>query len=94
MTIDRLGPVDPVGNYNKSNKPGKAPRSVPTDTLDVSEEARRSAALQQTAEIVKSAPDLRMDRVEEVKAKLQDPNYIDSAIVEAVADSLLDVFGV
>ena len=62
--------------------------------MAVSAEARRSAALQQTAEVVRAAPDLRMDRVEQVKAKLQDPDYIDSAVVEAVADSLLDAFGV
>lgn len=94
MTIDRLGPVDPVGNYNKSNKPNKVSRNTPADTVAVSAEARRSAALQQTAEVVRAAPDLRMDRVEQVKAKLQDPDYIDSAVVEAVADSLLDAFGV
>ena len=94
MTIDRLGPVDPVAKYNKTGKPAKVAKQAPTDTVAVSEEARRSAALQQTADIVRSTPDVRMDRVEEVKAKLQDPDYINDKVVEAVADSLMDVFGV
>lgn len=94
MTIDRLGPVDPVAKYNKTGKPAKVAEQANTDTIAVSEEARRSAALQQTADIVRATPDVRMDRVEEVKAKLQDPNYINDTIVEAVADKLLDVFGV
>ena len=94
MTIDRLGPVDPVANYNKTKKPGKVTEKTPADTVAVSEEARRSAALQQTADIVRATPDIRMDRVEEVKARLEDPNYINDAVVEAVADSLMDVFGV
>lgn len=94
MTIDRLGPIDPVAKYNKAEKPAKVAKKDTSDTIAVSEEARRSVALQQTAEAVHQAPDIRMDRVEEVKAKLQNPNYIDDAVIEAVADSLMDVFGV
>jgi len=94
MTIDRLGPVDPVSKYNKTGKPAKTSRTVKSDVVQVSEEALKSAALQQTAEAVRSAPDIRMDRVEEVKEKLKDPNYINDKIVEAVADRLLDVFGI
>ncbi len=94
MTIDRLGPVDPVAKYNKTGKPTKVVKQALTDSVAVSEEARNSAALQQTADIVRSTPDVRMDRVEEVKAKLQDPNYINDKVVEAVADSLMDVFGI
>ena len=94
MTIDRLGPVDPVAKYNKAGKPAKVTKQAPADTVAVSEEARRSAALQQTADVVRATPDVRMDRVEEVKAKLQDPDYINDTVVEALADRLLDVFGV
>ena len=94
MTIDRLGPVDPVAKYNKTGKPAKVARQAPTDTVAVSEEARRQAALRQTADIVHATPDIRMDRVEEVKARLEDPNYINDKVLESVADSILDVFGV
>ena len=93
MTIDRLGPVDPVAKYNKTAKTEKA-ANTPTDSVNVSEEARKQAALQQMAEAVRETPDIRMDRVEEVKAKLQDPNYINDTVLESVADSILDVFGV
>lgn len=94
MTIERLGPVDPVSKYNKTEKPAKVAKSGPADSVAVSEEARRAADLQKTADAVNQTPEVRMDRVEEVKAKLQDPNYIDDAVVSAVADSLMDVFGV
>ena len=94
MTIDRLGPVDPVAKYKKTGKPATVAKQAPTDSVAVSEEARRSAALQQTADIVRATPDVRMDRVEEVKAKLKDPDYINDKVVEAVADSIMDVFGV
>ncbi|PIE04042.1 MAG: flagellar biosynthesis protein FlgM [Spirochaetales bacterium] len=93
MTIDRLGPVDPVAKYNKTNKSAKVSRQAPKDSVAVSEEARKQAALQQIAEAVRSTPDVRMDRVEEVKARLQDPNYINNMVLESVADSIMDVFG-
>ena len=34
-----------------------------------------------------------MDRVEEVKAKLQDPSYIDDKVKGEVADKIMDMFG-
>ena len=46
-------------------------------------------------ETVKAAPDVREDRIAEVKAKLQDPNYINDAVVNSVADRLMDdLFGI
>ncbi len=57
MTIDRLGPVDPVAKYNKTNKSAKVSRQAPKDSVAVSEEARKQAALQQIAEAVRSTPE-------------------------------------
>jgi len=94
MTIDRLGPLDPLSKFNKTDKPEKSAQETTADTVAVSEEARHSAALRQTADIVRSATDVRMDRVEEVKAKLQKPDYINDAVVKMVADRLLEVFGI
>lgn len=94
MTVDRLGPLDPLSKFNKTDKPEKLAKEMAADSVAVSEEARHSAALRQTADIVRSVPDLRMDRVEEVKAKLRKPDYVDDAVINTVADRLLDIFGV
>ncbi|RLW68412.1 MAG: flagellar biosynthesis protein FlgM [spirochete symbiont of Stewartia floridana] len=93
MTIDRLGPVDPVSKFRKTNESKKVASSVPADSIDVSEGAKRSAALKKVADIVRAAPDIRLDRVEEVKKKLADPNYVNDA-VEAMADKVLDVLDI
>ncbi len=93
MTIDRLSPVDPVAKYNKTSKAAKVNRQALGDSVAVSEEARKQAMLQQISEAVYSSPDVRMDRVEEVKAKLQDPGYIDNVMLESVADKIMDAFG-
>ncbi len=94
MTIDRLGPVDPVSKYNKTNKTSKVVRKSDSDSINVSDEAKRSAELLKAADTAKSSPDIRMDRVEEVKAKLQDPNYINDKVINSVADSIMDMFGI
>ncbi|HAK45678.1 MAG TPA: flagellar biosynthesis protein FlgM [Spirochaeta sp.] len=92
MTIDRLGPIDPLSKLNKTEKTDKTVKSDAKDTISVSDEAKNLAEIYRATEIVKAAPDIRMDRVEEVKQKLQDPDYIDSKIGE-VADRIMDVFG-
>jgi negative regulator of flagellin synthesis FlgM len=92
MTIDRLGPIDPLSKLNKAEKTDKAVKTDAKDTISVSDEAKNLGEIYRATEIVKASPDVRMDRVEEVKQKLQDPGYIDSKI-EAVADRLMDSFG-
>ncbi|MCK4514997.1 MAG: flagellar biosynthesis anti-sigma factor FlgM, partial [Spirochaetaceae bacterium] len=62
------------------------------DSVDFSDEARMKAEVFQIAERVRKAPDVRADRVEEVKKKLEDPNYIDDIVVEHVAEQIMDMF--
>lgn len=93
MTIERLGPVDPVQRYSQTEKTQRASRPE-NDSVDFSDEARVKAELFQVSEQVKAAPDVRADRVEEVKKKLEDPDYIDNVVVEHVAEQIMDMFGV
>lgn len=94
MTIDRLGSADPVAKYNKTSKTSKVVKKSETDSVNVSDEAKRSAELLKAADAAKLSPDVRMDRIEEVKAKLQDPNYINDKVLGEVADSIMDMFGI
>jgi negative regulator of flagellin synthesis FlgM len=92
MTIERLGPVDPVQRYSQTDKT-KAPQSKPeNDSVAFSDEAKLKAEMMRVAEQVKEAPEVRADRVEEVKKKLEDPNYIDDRVVEHVAEQIMDMF--
>jgi negative regulator of flagellin synthesis FlgM len=93
MTIERLGPVDPVQRYSQTEKTQRASKPK-NDSVDFSDEARVKAELFQVSEQVKAAPDIREDRVAEIKKKLEDPNYIDDVVVEEVAEQIMDMFGV
>lgn len=93
MTIERLGPVDPIQQYNKSDKVKKPQKSQSNDSISVSSEAKLRSEMMQAVEQVRSMPDIRQDRVEEVRAKLQDPSYIDDRVVDTVADEIMTAFG-
>ena len=43
MTIDRIGPVDPLNRYNKTEKTVRAEAKGKSDSIDVSMEAKKSA---------------------------------------------------
>ena len=92
MTIDKLGPIDSVSKYNKTEKVSKPSKSEKTDSISFSEEAKSKGEIYRATEEVKLASDVRMDRVEEVKRKLQDPTYINEKVIESVADKVMDLF--
>ncbi|MFA7566809.1 MAG: flagellar biosynthesis anti-sigma factor FlgM [Alkalispirochaeta sp.] len=93
MTIERLGPVDPIQQYNKSDKINKPQKSQSADSISVSDEAKLRSELMQAIEQVREMPEIRQDRVDEVRAKLQDPSYIDDRLLDEVADEILSSFG-
>ncbi|MCF7929038.1 MAG: flagellar biosynthesis anti-sigma factor FlgM [Spirochaetales bacterium] len=94
MTIDGIGPIDHISKVNKTDKTSKPVRNEKSDSISLSSEARNKAELLAATENMKNVDDVRMDRVEEVKKKLQDPNYINSRVIESVADKIIDLFGV
>ncbi len=93
MNIERLGPLEPVAKQNKAKKAAKPAKSGDADSINISQDAKTMGEVYKAGETVKAAPDVRMDRIREVKEKLQDPSYIDDKIVKSVADSVMDLFG-
>ena len=92
MTIDKLGSINPVQNYNKPEKTVKSSNKTENDSISVSSEARVMGELLKAAEAVKQSPDIRMDRVEEVRRKMSDPDYINDTVINSVADKIIDMF--
>jgi negative regulator of flagellin synthesis FlgM len=94
MSIERLGPIDPVQRFNQTTKNAKPQASKGSDSVSFSDEAKLKAELYQMNSQVRSAADVRADRVAEVKKKLEDPSYINDAVVNSVAERIMDVFGI
>lgn len=94
MTVERIGPLDPASNIKKTERPSRTNRRSDVDSINVSEEAKSKAEVLKATEITRKASDIRLDRIEEVKRKLQDPAYPSRQVIETVADNILKSFGV
>ncbi len=93
MSIERLGPVDPVAKFNKTQKMQRVAQKSQNDSVNFSEESRMQAEIYKISEEVRAQPEIRADRVAEVQRKLEDPSYIDDVVLGKVADRLMDMFG-
>jgi len=94
MTVERIGPLDPAPNIKKSEKPSRLKAKSDVDSINVSPEARSKAEVFKATEAAKSAPDVRIDRVEEMKRKLQDPSYPSQEVIEKAAEEIMKSFGI
>ncbi len=92
MSIERLGPIDPVSTYNKNQKANKVESKTPRDSISVSNEAKSKAEFLKISDEVQQASDVREEKIAEVREKLKDPSYINDRILADVADRILDVF--
>jgi negative regulator of flagellin synthesis FlgM len=90
MTIDRLNSIDPIRDPKKPAPTGRTERGGKTDSISISSDAAKKSELYTALEIAKAAPDVRADRVAALKAKINDPSYINDAVVSATADRILD----
>ena len=94
MTIERLGPVDPVSKFNKTDKASRPEKKSKADSINVSDEAKSMGELYKATENVKLSPDIRQDKIDEIKEKLKDPSYISEKVIESVAESVMDLFDI
>jgi negative regulator of flagellin synthesis FlgM len=94
MTIERLGPVDPMQRLSQTDKTQRGAAKPENDSVSFSDEAKLKADMLRVSEMVKQASDVRADRVAEVKKKLEDPNYINDVVIEHVAEQIMDMFNV
>lgn len=95
MTINRLQGLNPVNSVEESQKYLPRTSSIDSsDTINISAESKEMAEAYYVAEIASQTPDVREDRIAEVRAKIEDPNYINNAVIDIVADRIMDTFGI
>ena len=94
MIIDRLNSIDPIRDPQKPSSGNKAEKARGGDSISISSDAAQKAELFKTFELAKAAPDVRADRVAELKVKINDASYIDDAVISMTADKVIDqLFG-
>jgi negative regulator of flagellin synthesis FlgM len=93
MMIDRIGSVNPV-LLEGTNRSAPVNKERDADSIRLSQEALQQSELYQATEIVNSAPDVRADLIAEIKAKINDPSFINEAVLDATAEQILAVFDI
>lgn len=93
MTINGISNIDPISPNKNVNNVGKAGGFSCADSISLSADAVEKAELYRVSEIVAATPDVRADRVAELKAKINDPSYINDTILNATADKIMEAFG-
>ncbi|MDR2393859.1 MAG: flagellar biosynthesis anti-sigma factor FlgM [Treponema sp.] len=93
MMIDRIGSINPIASGNTYGWNNQVNQTIQTDSISLSKEALEKSKLYRAQELVASASDVRLDRIEELKQKLADPSYINDTIIHAIADKIMDVLG-
>ena len=89
--VNNVSQVNNVQNLRKTESSAKVNRDV--DSISVSAEAKEMAEIYYMDKVAKETPDVRADRVAEVKEKLKDPNYLNDAVIKSAADKFLSAIG-
>ncbi|MDR3130037.1 MAG: flagellar biosynthesis anti-sigma factor FlgM [Treponema sp.] len=93
MTINGIGPIEPLQTNKKSGQNSRVNPAAEGDSISLSSEALKRGEMYQAHKFVAEASDVRADRIAELKEKIKDPSYIDEAIIGATADKLMGALG-
>ena len=89
--VNNVTQVNNVQNLRKNEGTSKVTRE--SDSISVSAEAKEMAEIYYMEKVANETPDVRADRVAEVKEKLKDPNYLNNAVLSSAADKFLSALG-
>ena len=64
------------------------------DTISLSPEAEKMAEMYYMDKIAQETPDVRADRIAEIKEKIKDPNYLSDSVIKSAADNFLSAIGI
>lgn len=89
MDIKKTGFLNKIFGVQKKQSVSLDP-SVKKDSVNISDEARRMAEVNKYKQVLKEMPDVRLEKVAEIKQKLQNESYKSGEIYKSLADKLSD----
>lgn len=90
--VNSINPLNNVQDLRKTSNTSKVSVSE-SDSISVSAEAKEMAEVYYMEKVAKETPDVRADRIAEVKEKIKDPNYLNDAVLNSAADKFLSALG-
>ena len=93
--IDKIGRLNPLNNVQNIRKTDSAAKvSSQTDSISVSKEAVEKAEAYYLDKVAAETPNVRADRIAEVKAKIKDPSYLSDEVILSAAEKVMSGFGI
>ncbi len=93
--IDKIGGLNPLNNVQNIRKTDSAAKvSSQTDSISVSKEAVEKAEAYYLDKVAAETPNVRADRIAEVKAKIKDPSYLSDEVILSTAEKVMSGFGI
>ena len=78
---------------NLRNSKNSARLDDNADSIHVSKEAVEKAEAYYLEKVATETPDVRADRIAEIKEKIKDPSYLNDAVIQYAAEKLLTSIG-
>lgn len=91
-SVNGINPLNNVQNLRKTENAAKV--NSDSDTISVSAEAEKMAEVYYMDKVAKETPDVRADRIAEIKEKIKDPNYLNDTVIKSAADKFLSAIGI
>lgn len=94
MTIEKINGVDKIFN-NKEIKPVKKNDKVDkSDSIEISDKARELALREKYIKMIKESPEIdNSKRIEELKKKMAEPDYITQKLIDDIARRIAESLG-
>ena len=94
MMIDKISRVESLNNLqNVKRSNNVSSLKAGSDEINVSDEARELATEYYMGKVADETPDVRQNLIEQIKIKIQDPNYLNAETIAATADRIMDAYG-
>ena len=91
MVIDKIGNINNIVEPKSTKSVSKTKEPDKSDTIQISSEAKEAAESAKYAKIIHETPDMRLERVREIKKQIQAGTYdkfIDDKVLEMVAEKI------
>ena len=94
MMIDKVTGANPLTSLQSTKRTNSTANVKPSsDKISVSSEAKAAADAYYLNQVAEETPDVRSELVEQVKQKIQNPNYLSEATIAMTAERILAAYG-
>ena len=92
MVIEKIGNINNISEPKKNRPVSERRDEIRGDSINISPEGKMAAENAKNAQIIRETPDVRTDRVKDIKMRIENGsyNFDDNKILEMVADRIVD----